>query len=263
MARVRSSIISRTGITVAAALVLGVVVWILAGGFTLFSAGPLNSSATGAPLGGITNHAALGNKCGACHTAPWSSQTMNDRCVACHADVANELKTGGIHASFAQTTPKCSGCHPDHMGPNAMLTKVDHSQFPFKLTGAHANVPCSRCHAGAKSLADFKKAPQDCYSCHAQQDAHHGSFGNNCGSCHSTSSWKGASFNHSIFPVNHGTDQQQSTCQTCHPNGTSTYTCLGCHQHTQANVTSGHENGNFAALQDCVRCHAGGSRGGG
>ena len=69
-------------------------------------------------------------------------------------------------------------------------------------------------------------------------------------------------FNHSIFPVNHGTDQQQSTCQTCHPNGPSTYTCFGCHFHTPANVMSIHENHNLAALQDCIRCHPQGRQGG-
>ena len=263
MARARSSIFSRTGIVAAAAVVLGVLVWMLVSGLGLFSSGPLNASATGAPLGGVTNHAALGNNCGACHTAPWSSQTMNDRCVACHTDVAKEIKSGGIHASFMQTTANCAGCHPDHRGPNAMLTKVDHNQFPFKLTGAHANGPCTSCHAGAKTLADFKNAPQDCYSCHAKRDVHHGSFGKDCGSCHSTSSWAGATFNHAIFPVNHGTDQQQSTCKTCHPSGSSTYTCFGCHRHTPANVMSGHENKNLAALQDCIKCHPGGSGGGG
>jgi hypothetical protein len=261
MARVRSSIFSRTGIVVAAILVVGVVAWVLIDGLAPFSAGPLNASATGALLGGVTNHAQLSRNCGACHTAPWSSATMNDRCVACHTDVANEIKSGGIHASFMQTTPKCAGCHPDHNGPNAMLTRVDHSQFPFKLTGAHANVPCAGCHAGAKTLADFKNAPQDCYSCHAKQDRHNGSFGKDCGSCHNTSSWHGANFNHSIFPVDHGTDQQQSNCQTCHPNGTSTYTCFGCHAHTTSNVVSIHEQ-NLAALQHCIRCHPQGRRGG-
>jgi hypothetical protein len=262
MARVRQSIFSRTGIVVAIVLVAGVVAWILIDGLAPFSSGPLNASATGKPLGGVTNHAQLSNDCGACHPAPWSSQTMNDLCVACHADVAKEIKSGGIHASFMQTTPQCEGCHPDHNGPNAMLTTVDHNQFPFKLTGAHAKVPCSRCHAGAKSLADFKSAPQDCYSCHAKQDKHNGSFGKDCGNCHSTSSWSGASFDHAIFPVNHGTDQQPSTCKTCHPNGTSTYTCYGCHRHTQQNVMSTHENRNLAALADCIRCHPQGRQGG-
>ena len=36
----------------------------------------------------------------------------------------------------------------------------------------------------------------------------------------------------------------------------------GCHRHTPANVKSGHENGNLAALLNCIRCHAGGKGGG-
>ena len=40
----------------------------------------------GAVLGGVSSHAALGADCAACHTAPWSSQSMDDLCLACHTD---------------------------------------------------------------------------------------------------------------------------------------------------------------------------------
>jgi hypothetical protein len=48
------------------------------------------------------------------------------------------------------------------------------------------------------------------------------------------------------------------TCQTCHPNGTSTYTCLGCHFHTPANVQAQHEGQSASQLANCIRCHPGG-----
>ncbi len=258
---------SPTGIALAVVLVVVVIALTLLLGPFLFSPGSLNSQAKAAPLGGVASHAGLGNQCGACHTAPWSSQTMADKCIACHEDVAPQIsgKTGLHGALLATRSPTCAGCHPDHHGPNGTLTALDrellsrHAQpFAFKLTGKHATIPCSACHANAKSLQDFQSTPQDCNSCHGKSDPHKGSFGTQCGSCHNTSGWGGANFNHDIFPVNHGTDKQASTCQTCHPSGTTTYTCFGCHQHTQSNVVGQHEGQSAAALADCIKCHAGG-----
>jgi hypothetical protein len=189
---------------------------------------------------------------------------MADRCNACHTDVASQLQSRtGIHGLLVSglSVPTCGGCHPDHRGPNGLLTDFDHNRFSFKLTGRHASVPCDQCHAGATSLVAFQNTPQACYSCHAKDDRHQGAFGQQCGQCHSTSSWTGARFDHSIFPVNHGASEQIATCQTCHPTDVSTYTCLGCHRHTPANVVADHEGRSLAQLTNCIQCHAGGSRG--
>ena len=339
----RPSFFSPTGIAVAVALVVVVVALTLILGPVLFSPGSLNSQAKAATLGGVASHAQLGNHCGACHTAPWSSQTMADKCLACHTDVGAQIsgKTG-LHGTLpAMRSAPCGGCHPDHGGPNGALTslngstfphdvtgfslsghrdkagggrfacadchpkgygafdqsicatchaamdasfmkqheaafgtdctpchngggnaKVDHSKFPFKLTGKHAGLPCNDCHAGAKSIQDFQKAPQDCNSCHAKDDKHKGAYGQQCGDCHSASGWGDVTFDHKVFPLDHGSDQQRSTCQTCHPNGTSTYTCFGCHAHTTSNVVGQHEGKSLAELQDCIKCHKGGGSGG-
>jgi hypothetical protein len=312
-------------------------------GPVLFSPGSLNSQAKAAPRGGVASHAKLGNDCGACHTAPWSSQTMADKCLACHTDVGSQISAkSGLHGTLAaMRSAPCGDCHPDHRGPNGALTsldessfphdvtgftlnghremanggrftcgdchpkgygafdqaicatchaaidaafmkqheaafgadclpchdgsgnaKVDHSKFPFKLTGKHAGLPCNDCHAGAKSIQDFQKAPQDCYSCHAKDDKHNGSYGKQCDSCHNTAGWSGATFDHSVFPVDHGSNQEKSTCQTCHPSGTGTYTCFGCHAHTTSNVVGEHEGKSLAQLTDCITCHQGGGSGG-
>ena len=268
----RPGFFSPTGIAVAAVLVVVVVALTVLLGPVLFSPGSLNAQAKAAPLGGVASHAQLGNHCGACHTAPWSSQTMADKCMACHKDISAEIsgKTGLHGALLATRTPTCAGCHPDHHGANGTLTALTgsfsadmHNSFAFKLTGKHATIACSACHANAKSLQDFQKTPQDCNSCHAKDDKHKGSFGTQCGSCHNTSGWGGASFNHDIFPVNHGSNQQTATCQTCHPSGTSTYTCFGCHAHTQSNVVGQHEGKSLSQLTNCIQCHKGGSSGGG
>jgi hypothetical protein len=168
----------------------GIVVWVAVVGPGLFSPGPLSTQTRpGVVLGGVSSHAQLNRNCGACHTAPWSGQSMTDRCLACHTDVTSQIQGhNGIHGTMlgSLSASTCQFCHPEHGG---------------SLT---------------------------------------------------------ANFNHSIFPINHGTNQQSSTCGTCHPNGFATYTCFGCHFHTPANVVSGHEGGSLASLQDCIRCHAGG-----
>ena len=102
----------------------------------------------------VASHAQLGNHCGACHTAPWSSQTMADKCMACHKDISAEISgKRGLHGALLATrTPTCAGCHPDHHGANGTLTALTgsfsadmHNSFAFKLTGKHATIPCSAC----------------------------------------------------------------------------------------------------------------------
>jgi hypothetical protein len=256
----RLGFLSASGAVVAAVAVVGVVGISVVKGPVLFSPGGLSAMSKGHTYGGVSSHAQI-KGCGSCHSAPWSSQTMADKCLACHTDVASQMQSGsGIHAQMAGSvsSPTCKGCHTDHHGPNGTTTFFDHSKTSFKLTGAHTKVACNLCHGNATSLQDFRNAPTTCYGCHAKNDPHKGSFGQQCDQCHNTSSWAGANFKHDIIPVNHGTDQQASTCQTCHPNGTGTYTCYGCHRHTPANVQSGHEGQSAAQLADCIRCHKGG-----
>jgi hypothetical protein len=254
--------LSGTGVVIAAVAVLGLVAWILIQGPALFSPGALNAQAKAQTLGGVTSHAKLAGNCGACHAAPWSGHTMTDRCLACHKDVSAQIQGhSGVHGGLvgALSTSACRACHSEHRGPNGALTaNFDHNKFAFKLTGKHADVPCNQCHTQAASLQDLRSTPQDCFSCHAKSDTHGGSFGKLCGQCHSTDSWANAKFNHTIFPVSHGSDQQVATCKTCHPANFSTYTCYGCHRHTTASVQSDHEGQSLASLADCIRCHPGG-----
>ncbi len=258
----RPGFLSVTGGVVVAIALVCLVAWTLIGGFAMFSPGGLNAVAKGQALGGVTSHAQLAGRCAACHAAPWSSRTMADRCNACHADVAAQIQgNSGIHGGLvgAMSAPSCRACHSEHRGANGALTaNFNHNSLPFKLTGAHVNVACNLCHVNAASLQDLRNTPQDCYSCHKTNDKHGGTFGQLCGQCHSTTTWANATFNHTVFPVNHGSNQQVATCATCHPTNFSTYTCLGCHFHTAASVQSDHEGQSLSALMDCIRCHPGG-----
>jgi hypothetical protein len=341
----RPGCVSGIGVVVATALLAVLLGVALLTGAGMFSPGALNSQAKAAPLGGVSSHAQLGRECGACHTPFWSSQTMADKCMACHADVKSQIQgKSGLHGKLVggQSSPTCKGCHPEHHGAQGALTDIDeatfphellgyslrsheekvgggrfacidchpkglsdfdqavcvtchakadaafmtkhlaafgkdclpchdgsgrnganfdHGKLPFKLIGKHKSLSCEKCHAKAQSLQDLQKTPQDCFACHAKDDKHKGTFGQECGQCHTAETWKNAKFDHKIFPVDHGSKELKATCKTCHPTDTKSYTCYGCHAHTPANVVGKHEGKSLAELSDCIKCHEGGKGG--
>jgi hypothetical protein len=58
---------------------------VLNAGQGLFSPGQLNAQ-PGAPLGNVSSHAQISD-CEQCHVAPWDADSMQDRCLRCHADI--------------------------------------------------------------------------------------------------------------------------------------------------------------------------------
>jgi hypothetical protein len=176
-------------------------------------------------------------------------------CADCHAQINGDFVTRH-EASFGK---KCLLCHN---GKGRDAANFDHNSLPFKLTGKHVGVACEKCHP-AGTLTGAASTPRDCVACHAKDDKHNGSFGRQCDQCHSPNGWAGATFDHSAFPVDHGSRGQQTACTTCHPNGVATYTCYGCHEHTVAGIAAGHRNQTPAQLADCIGCHRGGRGEGG
>jgi hypothetical protein len=176
-------------------------------------------------------------------------------CASCHEQM-NPAFMARHEKAFGKTCLLC------HNGKGADGTNFDHNKLAFKLTGKHKTVACKQCHTDASSLKDPQKAPRECIACHAKDDNHQGSFGAQCGQCHSTDSWGGAKFDHKVFPVSHGARGQTTPCTTCHPNSTNSYSCYGCHEHTPANTQREHPKLTPAQLADCIKCHKGG-RGGG
>ena len=263
----RFGFLSARGLLAAAVTVIGLVLWTLIGGAAMFSPGGLNAmTKNNQTLGGVTSHAQIGRNCSACHTSPWSARTMADRCEKCHQDVSSQIVGhNGLHGGLlgALASPTCGNCHSEHLGPNGPLTaNFDHNRLAFKLIGKHATVSCEKCHTSASTLQDLQNTPQTCFACHAKDDNHKGQFGQQCGQCHTPASWADAKFDHTLFPINHGSNEQKATCATCHPTDVSTYTCYGCHRHTVASVQADHEGQNVAALSDCLRCHPGGRQAG-
>lgn len=113
--------------------------------------------------------------CEGCHRSQTFKGTPLD-CASCHRDVHHEGRLGA----------NCALCH----NPNSWTRwRFDHdAQTRYPLTGAHRGLNCHACHV-TKRVAKIV-LPTDCYSCHRQDDAHRGSFGQACERCHTTSSFK-------------------------------------------------------------------------
>jgi hypothetical protein len=114
----------------------------------------------------------------------------------------------------------------------------------FALTGGHADLLCSSCHMGGTYIG----TPADCADCHADDDAHDGTYGADCATCHTIDDWPNASFDHSII----GTQD----CIKCHTAPQNHYpgACTACHTDTtDFNIVSF----DHAVIggQDCAACH--------
>lgn len=115
----------------------------------------------------------------------------------------------------------------------------------FALTGGHANLLCSNCHTGGT----YNGTPTDCAACHADDDAHEGTFGSDCAMCHTSDDWLNATFDHSII----GTQD----CIECHTAPENHYpgACTLCHTDTNDFTVIFFDHANSAG-QDCAVCHA-------
>lgn len=185
-----------------------------------------------------------------------------------------------IHTTFLGLAQDCLSCHQDeHQGQLSKdclnchtydgwkpVTKFDHNNARFRLTGKHIPVDCAKCHAivprkGAKKGEKFTLVKfvnlkfNNCSACHT--DSHNGTLGPDCKACHQTGGWKqidGGSFNHSLtrFPLQ-GLHKNVA-CAKCHIGGVKTRSkmrfsnCTDCHKDTHF--------GQFADRADRGRCES-------
>jgi len=199
--------------------------------------------------GGFTlvgTHATLA--CTACHSnpdfsVPWTPAGAHD-CQSCHADDATGAQPD--HASFPTT---CTTCHGTTTWAGATL---DHPTVSggFPLLGAHATVACRSCHSNPDYSLPWTPADaQDCQSCHEEDAAGatppHTSFPSTCTTCHTTTTWAGATLDH--------------------PTVSGGFTLVGAH--AAIACTACHSNPDFslpwspADDQDCESCHADDAKG--
>jgi hypothetical protein len=173
--------------------------------------------------------------CAACHKSPRPKLAMTIRkssCYSCHA--AKDAHNGALGTD-------CARCHdPAGWKPR----NFDHSFYP--LSGRHKDQTCSACHNRVKPE---RTGTADCSVCHAENDAHHGMFGLNCGTCHNPSGWRAVRFDHKFFPLT-GAHKDQ-TCSACHvqvkPRRSGMTNCITCH--AKNDVHQGRRG------TDCSFCH--------
>ena len=105
-------------------------------------------------------------------------------CASCHR------KDDPHGTQFAGRT--CDACHTVTNWKKAPL--FDHARTRYPLVGAHATVPCDKCHK--PEVAGDLRSPvryaglafERCNDCH--DDPHHGVMRGTCASCHNTASWQ-------------------------------------------------------------------------
>ncbi|MDZ7359382.1 MAG: hypothetical protein ONB46_01470 [candidate division KSB1 bacterium] len=234
------------------------------------------------------NHAAanFSHTCTSCHTTSvWKPSTFNHNTTAFPlqgAHVAVACSQCHVNNRFAGTPKDCFSCHqadfqkpanPNHVAsnfPRDCLTchtinawrpaNFDHNRTQFPLTGAHLAVACDHCHVNNR----FTGTPTDCFSCHQSDfqsttNPNHvaANFSQTCTSCHTTSAWKPATFDHNKtrFPLLGA--HTAAACAQCHVNNRFAGTprdCFSCHQADfQRPANPNHVTLNFS--HDCTSCH--------
>jgi hypothetical protein len=153
--------------------------------------------------------------------------------------------------SFAQSHvlsfgEDCLACHDgvDRFGD------FNHSKYLFALEAGHTNVACTKCHLDARSIADLQSAPQDCFSCHKQDDPHFGAYGADCQVCHTARGWTPANFDHNLSSFKLEGEHAEVDCEQCHVNNVYLGTprdCYSCHRQDDEH------NGQYGT--QCESCH--------
>jgi hypothetical protein len=144
-------------------------------------------------------------------------------CTACHKD-----KHDG---RFGAT---CTGCHDEVAWNNLRLQAFNHDLAQFPLRGAHATVPCAKCHFDPPKYVGLKFAL--CGDCH--KDPHSGKLGAACTECHDEARWKPVSFAHTGAKhpgVSLAGGHATVACRACHDRGnlvspSKGSECVSCHR---------------------------------
>jgi hypothetical protein len=120
-------------------------------------------------------------------------------------------------------------------------------------------VACANCHVNN----NYTTLSTACSGCHLTDyngttNPNHKSAGfpTTCNTCHTTTAWTGATFNHTWFNVNHG--NANGVCATCHTNANdyTVFQCTGCHGNNNAAKFSHPNVGGYVYNSvNCYQCH--------
>ncbi len=207
--------------------------------------------------------------CAACHsTETWAESTVDHdlvgfslvgahgetECLDCHIDAqwsGIPLDCAGCHAQDDVHRGKlgtdCATCHTAFDWGQILDVNFDHVLTGYRLTGRHAQISeCESCHAGGQ----FVDTPTSCVACHAADDAHDGAYGKDCDTCHNTSGWGDATFDHDRSGFRLTGAHRDARCESCHAGGKYAGTpsdCVACHAQDDVHA------GSFGS--DCAGCH--------
>ena len=197
-------------------------------------------------------------QCDECHknAAAGQFQGLSTACYSCHQKDFQTPVLNHVALGFPTT---CESCHTMNSWFGASF---DHLKFTgFALTGVHATLPCTACHINNV----FAGTPATCYACHqadfiGTNNPPHVQLGlpQDCGTCHSTTNWLNATFDHTLYAHYPLTGMHATVaCAQCHVNNNymSTPTaCYACHQADFTGTTNpNHVSAGFPT--DCSLCH--------
>ena len=174
--------------------------------------------------------------CAMCHVGAVYEETPSE-CVSCHR--LDDSHEGGFGED-------CGSCHTSEAWKRSAF---DHDKTGFALEGHHETATCESCHVEPPGELEL---PESCVGCHRTDDAHRGSYGEECGDCHSAVEWKTSSFDHErdgglALAGAHAS----ATCRSCHVDSLETpleaERCADCHRDDDP-----HEGGLDG---DCGECH--------
>ncbi len=175
-----------------------------------------------------------GVACGRCHAQGRKFRDAPAGCIDCHAE--KDPHRGQLR--------NCQSCHN---AADWKQVRFDHSTTRYPLRGAHERVSCNACHANQR----FRGISTACVDCHRNDDAHRGSLGARCESCHNETAWRTTRFDHDTtrFPLRG--EHTRAACAACHRNGVykgAPTACIDCHR------SDDRHNGSLGP--DCAACHS-------
>ena len=190
--------------------------------------------------------------CATCHTNN-NYQLVYSNCYQCHStDFQGATNPNHVSGGFSQV---CETCHSTAAWQPATF---NHSTTKFPLTGLHITTACQSCHTNGNYTLSYS----GCYTCHTTEynnttNPNHRTAGypTTCETCHTTTAWTGATFNHTWFPTSHG--NARGVCATCHTNPADfkVFQCTVCHTQSQMDPKhTGVRNYVFNSA-NCYSCH--------
>jgi len=209
------------------------------------------------------------SNCTKCHVL--GKQVQASKCLDCHTEIKKLIDADrGYHSGSDVKGKNCWDCHSEHHGRNFRIVNFkrdgfDHAKAGYTLTGKHAGLKCDDCHKPAfirmhevisrkNSLLGLNQACKDCH-----EDIHKGAVGDQCQTCHNTSSFKAVSnYDHSKTAFKLTGEHTKTACIKCHPvqivdgkeipklKGIAFASCENCHKDVHL--------GKFG--NDCQSCHS-------